>query len=177
MLTLRTVCRTASARSKAGVGEAEESGGTLIFDEIDTGIGGRVAEVVGRRLRALSANRQVLCVTHQPQIARFADYHYVVAKRVEHERTITSVRELSREERVGELARMIGGAETVETARATANWMLEHLEETEAAPKRVRAQKSSSEEPKMSARRPSRTQKGKGSRLAPENSATLAGRK
>lgn len=121
MLTLRTVCREASVEPEGG----ETVGGTLVFDEIDTGIGGRVAEAVGRRLKELSSAQQVVCVTHQPQIARFADHHYAVSKRVAEGRTVTSVQELSPEERVGELARMIGGAEEVETARATARWMLE----------------------------------------------------
>ncbi|MGH9900993.1 MAG: DNA repair protein RecN [Pyrinomonadaceae bacterium] len=120
MLTLRNVCR------EGGAGRCPEpGGGTLVFDEIDTGIGGRVAEAVGRRLKALAAAQQVLCVTHQPQLARFADHHYLVAKRVEGERTLTSVRELSFEERVGELTRMIGGAEELAAARETARWMLE----------------------------------------------------
>ncbi|HEX8473704.1 MAG TPA: DNA repair protein RecN [Pyrinomonadaceae bacterium] len=123
MLTLRTVCREASS---AAVADGENACGTLVFDEIDTGIGGRVAEAVGRRLSTLSAAQQVICVTHQPQIARFADHHYTVTKGVEEGRTVTRVRELEVEERVGELARMIGGAEDVETARETARWMLEN---------------------------------------------------
>ena len=97
----------------------------MVFDEIDTGIGGRTAEAVGRRLKALAANQQILCVTHQPQIARFADHHYAVSKRVSEGRTSTAVDELEGDERVWELARMIGGAGDIETARATARWMLE----------------------------------------------------
>lgn len=119
MLTLRTVSMNHQERSTA-------DSGAVIFDEIDVGIGGRVAEAVGRRLKSLAATRQVLCVTHQPQIARFADHHFVVTKSVEQGRTTTNVRELVGEERVEELARMIGGAEegaptTVEAAR----WLLE----------------------------------------------------
>ncbi|HEV2765278.1 MAG TPA: DNA repair protein RecN, partial [Pyrinomonadaceae bacterium] len=121
MLTLRTVCRGDARGGDAFVG-------TLVFDEIDAGIGGRAAEAVGRRLKSLAATQQVLCVTHQPQIARFADHHYVVSKEVSGERTVTHVRELDAEERVGELARMIGGAEEVETTRAAARWMLENTE-------------------------------------------------
>lgn len=123
MLTLRTVCREATGDM---AGSENAGGATLVFDEIDTGIGGRVAEAVGRRLAVLSAAQQVICVTHQPQIARFADHHYTVSKRVAEGRTVTCVRELSGDERIGELARMIGGAEDVETARATARWMLEN---------------------------------------------------
>lgn len=115
MLALRTVCR--------GAGEAG-FGATLIFDEVDAGIGGKTAEAVGRRLKSLAAGQQVLCVTHQPQIARFADHHYVVSKGVEGGRTLTRAREVCGEERVGELARMIGGAEDVSSARETARWML-----------------------------------------------------
>lgn len=114
MLTLRTVCK-----GDAGPGH------TVVFDEIDAGIGGRVAEAVGRRLRDLSATRQVLCVTHQAQIARFADYHYAVAKRLEGGRTVTTVRALDRDDRVGELSRMIGGAEDVASTREAARWLLE----------------------------------------------------
>ena len=129
MLTLRTVCRERRAERSAG----EASGATLVFDEIDTGIGGRVAETVGRRLLALSESQQVICVTHQPQIARFADHHYTVSKRVEAGRTVTNVQELQPAERIGELARMIGGAETLEVARETARWMLESAREEPSA--------------------------------------------
>ena len=116
MLALRTVCRKPAADTWAG-------NATLVFDEIDAGIGGGVAEAVGRRLQALAGTQQVLCVTHQPQIACFADHHYAVSKRVAGGRTVTQVRELDGQERIGELARMIGGAE-VEVARETARWLL-----------------------------------------------------
>lgn len=119
MLVLRTVLQQEEAKTKA-----QAEGGTLVFDEIDVGIGGRAAEAVGRRLKALAATQQVLCVTHQPQIARFADHHYVVEKHVADGRTVTLVREAEAEARVGELARMIGGSEDVETARETARWMI-----------------------------------------------------
>jgi DNA repair protein RecN (Recombination protein N) len=123
MLTLRTV----------GMSEESEAPSceTIIFDEIDVGIGGRVAEAVGRRLKALSARRQVLCVTHQPQIARFANHHYVVDKSIENGRTVTTVKKLSREERIGEMARMIGGSEmAASSTRDAARWMLERAEES-----------------------------------------------
>jgi DNA repair protein RecN (Recombination protein N) len=84
---------------------------TLVFDEIDSGIGGRVSEAVGARLQRLAQNNQVLCVTHQAQIARYADAHFQVSKEVAGERTVTSVVELGQLGRVAELARMIGGAE------------------------------------------------------------------
>ncbi|HEV3468439.1 MAG TPA: DNA repair protein RecN [Pyrinomonadaceae bacterium] len=120
MLALRTVCA-----GRAGSDNAGGSGGTLIFDEIDAGIGGKAADAVGQRLKGLASSQQVLCVTHQAQIARYADHHYVVSKEVEAGRTLTTVRELRREERVGELARMISGSNDAEAVRETARWMLE----------------------------------------------------
>jgi DNA repair protein RecN (Recombination protein N) len=120
MLTLRTV-----AQRQAPPQGVDAQGATLVFDEIDVGIGGRVAEAVGRRLKALAATQQILCVTHQPQIARFADHHYVVEKRVAGGRTASFVRQVVGEERVSELARMIGGTEDVSTTRETARWLIE----------------------------------------------------
>jgi DNA repair protein RecN (Recombination protein N) len=84
-----------------------------------------VAEAVGRRLKDLSAKRQVFCVTHQPQIAKFADHHFVVTKAIERGRTRTTIRELSVEERIDELSRMIGGDEKTEKTREAARWLLE----------------------------------------------------
>lgn len=84
-------------------------GGTLVFDEVDAGIGGRVAETVGRKLKALSATHQVLCVTHLPQVAAFATRHYYVEKRSDGGRTITTIKMLDEKERPVELARMLGG--------------------------------------------------------------------
>jgi DNA repair protein RecN (Recombination protein N) len=101
-----------------------EEGKTLVFDEVDAGIGGRVAEVVGRKLRAIAERHQVLCVTHLPQIASMADSHFVVRKRVERGRTITDVRPLADAERVEEVARMLGGETITETARRHAREMV-----------------------------------------------------
>jgi DNA repair protein RecN (Recombination protein N) len=98
---------------------------TLIFDEIDVGIGGGVAEAVGRRLKNVAKATQVLCVTHQPQIARFADVHLTVRKRVRSGRTLTSVDRLQKNESVEELARMIAGDQKALTAIETARWMKE----------------------------------------------------
>ena len=120
MLTLRTVGLDQE--------DPQQSVETIIFDEIDVGIGGRVAEAVGRRLRALSRTRQVFCVTHQAQIARFADQHYLVTKSVRGGRTMAAIKRLEREERIGELARMIGGREDLATTRATARWLLDDVE-------------------------------------------------
>jgi len=97
---------------------------TLVFDEVDAGIGGRVAEVVGRKLRRLSARRQVLCVTHLPQIAAFADQHLAVRKRVTAGRTHTSVDCLSEDGRIEEVARMLGGQTITATGREHAREML-----------------------------------------------------
>jgi DNA repair protein RecN (Recombination protein N) len=97
---------------------------TLVFDEVDAGIGGRVAEVVGRKLKAVAARQQVLCVTHLPQIAAFADQHLAVRKRVERGRTVTLVEPLEGEARVEEVARMLGGETITATARQHAREML-----------------------------------------------------
>jgi DNA repair protein RecN (Recombination protein N) len=97
---------------------------TLIFDEVDAGIGGRVAEVVGRKLRELGGRRQVLSVTHLPVIAAFADHHVVVAKRVVRGRTVSSAMRLSDAARVTELARMLGGARLTREGRQHAEELL-----------------------------------------------------
>src|SRR4030095_10489599 len=97
---------------------------TLVFDEIDSGIGGSVAEAVGKRLKHLAKSNQVLCVTHQAQIARYADLHFLVSKRVTKERTITEIKRLADTERVEELARMIAGATITPVARKHAREML-----------------------------------------------------
>ena len=85
---------------------------TLLFDEIDSGIGGKVADVVGKKLKELSASSQVICITHLPQIARFADRHFRVEKQVIGERTLITAKSLTAAEQVNEIARMHGGEET-----------------------------------------------------------------
>lgn len=85
---------------------------TLLFDEIDSGIGGKVADVVGKKLKELSASSQVICITHLPQIARFADKHFRVEKKVVGERTLITAQPLTAEEQVNEIARMHGGKES-----------------------------------------------------------------
>ena len=97
---------------KTSVGQKSRDNGvprTLVFDEIDTGIGGRVAEAVGRRLKKLSASNQVLCVTHLAQVAGFADHHYFVEKREVKGRTVAEVEELTGEARTREIGRMLSG--------------------------------------------------------------------
>jgi DNA repair protein RecN (Recombination protein N) len=97
---------------------------TIVFDEIDTGIGGRVSEAVGIKLKKLSQTNQVLCVTHQPQIARFADRHLVVQKEALKGRTQVSVGKLDKAGRIEELARMLTGAEITDSARRHAKELL-----------------------------------------------------
>jgi DNA repair protein RecN (Recombination protein N) len=106
---------------------ADERGATLIFDEVDAGIGGAVAEVVARKLQLLGRRRQVLCVTHLPIIAAFAEHHIAVAKRVVSGRTVSSARPLSANERVAELARMLGGAKLTREAREHAEQLLRQV--------------------------------------------------
>lgn len=100
---------------KTALGMADDTP-TLIFDEIDTGVGGRVGNVVGGKLHALAAHRQVLCITHLPQIAAFGDQHFHIRKEVSGERTTTRVTIMDEPSRVAELAQMIGGGEAAQTA-------------------------------------------------------------
>lgn len=97
---------------------------TLVFDEIDSGIGGRAAEAVGKKLKQLSRTKQVLCITHLPQIASFADHHYLIEKREAAGRTKTSVRALDALERTREIARMMSGAKLTDTSLKHAEQML-----------------------------------------------------
>ncbi|MDQ3087948.1 MAG: DNA repair protein RecN, partial [Acidobacteriota bacterium] len=102
-----------------------ESEKAMVFDEIDAGIGGRVAEAVGLKLKELAKTQQVLCVTHQPQIASLADQHFVVEKETVKNRTLIRVKQLNEIEQVEEIARMLTGAQITETARQHAREMLE----------------------------------------------------
>lgn len=97
---------------------------TLVFDEIDIGIGGRAAEAVGQKLKALSRAQQVLCVTHLPQIAAFADQHFLIEKQEKQGRTKTSVRLMTEAERTEEIARMLSGAKLTDTSIKHAEQML-----------------------------------------------------
>ena len=97
---------------------------TLVFDEIDTGIGGRAAEAVGKKLKALARSNQVLCVTHLPQIATFGDHHFVIEKKESGGRTRTGIRAVTGEERTEEVARMLSGAKLTETSRKHAEQMI-----------------------------------------------------
>ena len=102
---------------------------TLIFDEIDTGISGSAADRVGKKLHQLSADSQVLCVTHQAQIAAFADNHLFISKSVHDERTFTQVDSLDEEGRVRELARIVGGEQITDSALNHAKQLLEAAKE------------------------------------------------
>ncbi len=123
MLALRTVIGTESGKgSKA----RQEIAPTFVFDEVDAGIGGRVAEQVGRRLKRLAANTQVLCVTHLAQIACFAQRHFFIEKTEQNGRTVTRAQELSTEkERAAELARMLSGSRITPEVLKHAAAMLE----------------------------------------------------
>ncbi len=101
-------------------GEAE----TLVFDEVDAGIGGRIAELVGLQLKRLAARQQVICITHLPQIACYGEHHYRVAKESRNEQTFTRIRLLNRDERIDELSRMLGGIAISDTTRAHAEEIL-----------------------------------------------------
>jgi DNA repair protein RecN (Recombination protein N) len=98
---------------------------TLLFDEVDTGIGGRVAEIVGKKLKQVAGLHQVISVTHLPQIAAMADSHYVVRKEVDNRRTYTHVERLSESERVSEVARMLGGVKITERTLRHAEELIE----------------------------------------------------
>jgi DNA repair protein RecN (Recombination protein N) len=98
--------------------------GTLIFDEVDSGIGGGTAEDVGKKLKDVSQHHQVLCITHLPQIACFGDKHYRAVKMVSGERTVTSIDILSEEDRLDEITRMLGGSELTDKTREHAQEMI-----------------------------------------------------
>ncbi len=115
---------TLSQRKRKDGAPAESSQRTLVFDEIDSGIGGRAAEAVGKKLKQLARTKQVLCITHLPQIASFADQHYLIEKRESSGRTKTSVRALDADERTREIARMISGAKLTETSLKHAEQMI-----------------------------------------------------
>jgi DNA repair protein RecN (Recombination protein N) len=145
MLAIKTL--TATSRhgfSDAGDRLPSASAPGLIFDEVDAGIGGRVADVVGRKLRALGSAFQVLCITHLPQIAAYADTHVAIDKRVERGRTSTTVRRLNDGGRVEELARMLGGEAITDGLRRSAREMLRERSASKGFPPKAGAGESSS---------------------------------
>jgi DNA repair protein RecN (Recombination protein N) len=128
---LRSLARVASGGELSrmmlalkALGAADEDGASLVFDEVDAGIGGAVAEVVGKKLRYLGRARQVLCITHLPLIAACAEHHIAVIKRVDDGRTTSTARALSATERVAELARMLGGTRLSREVREHAEELL-----------------------------------------------------
>lgn len=112
MLILKTTAKSSDTKK------------AVVFDEIDTGIGGRVAEAVGLKLKELSKTQQVLCVTHQPQVASLANHHYLVEKTMTKNQTRIGIKELKESEKVEEIARMLAGEKITETARKHAKEML-----------------------------------------------------
>jgi DNA repair protein RecN (Recombination protein N) len=127
MLALKASVAAANSTSDKAAGtpgKRENAQKTLVFDEIDTGIGGRAAEAVGKKLKSLARANQVLCVTHLPQIATFGDHHFVIEKKEFGGRTRTSIRRVTGEERTEEVARMLSGAKLTETSRKHAEQMI-----------------------------------------------------
>jgi DNA repair protein RecN (Recombination protein N) len=106
--------------------------GMYAFDEVDTGVGGGMAEIIGRKIRSVALHRQVLCITHLPQIAVFADQHFKVEKEVRGERTLSTVRRLSSKEQKEEIARMLGGLKITAKTRAAARELLLQARQTAA---------------------------------------------
>jgi DNA repair protein RecN (Recombination protein N) len=157
MLAIKTL--TATSRLDWNDADGRPPSGAapgLIFDEVDAGIGGRVAEVVGRKLYALGSAFQVLCITHLPQIAAYADAHYAIEKRVTAGRTRTTVARLDGDARVAEIGRMLGGDMVTDGLRASAEEMLRlRLEQRPAPPagKGERTPKGESERAKAKGRR------------------------
>ena len=119
MLALKASVEAGSSRKKTSGAQR-----TMIFDEIDTGIGGRAAEAVGKKLKSLSRANQVLCVTHLPQIATFSDHHFLIEKKQASGRTRTTIREITADERTEEIARMLSGSKLTETSMKHAEQMI-----------------------------------------------------
>lgn len=156
MLAVKTLIATSRLGfSVAANRDPSASAPGLIFDEVDAGIGGRVADVVGRKLRVLGSAFQVLCITHQPQIAAYADSHFQIAKLVADGRTATTVARLSEEGRVEELSRMLGGHNGSAALRQTAQEMLTD---------RQRALVKGETKPKGESESPGRAKSHKGAR-------------
>lgn len=112
---------------KTAIGDADQHEGihTLVFDEVDAGVGGAAAAAVGKRLKALSRRNQVICVTHLAQIAGFADHHFAVSKREKKGRVTTAIDELQAEERAREIGRMLSGEQITPEALKQAEQLME----------------------------------------------------
>ena len=118
-LIVQSVCRDNLSRETSFAS-------TLLLDEVDVGVSGQVAETLGRNLVALSRKQQIVCITHQPQIARFADTQFVVRKTNTVDNVRSDVVKLTHKQRVKELARLIAADENAEIAQQTADWLLQH---------------------------------------------------
>ncbi len=103
---------------------------TLVFDEIDVGISGRTAQAVAEKMSVIGRNHQVICITHLPQIAAQADYHYLIEKKVENNKTITNIKRLSKTDEISELARLLGGVKITEATLASAKEMKDLADRT-----------------------------------------------
>lgn len=124
LLALKVSVEESANTSARGKKKKTQLPRTLVFDEIDVGIGGSAAEAVGQKLKTLARGQQVLCITHLPQIAAFADHHYLIEKEAQGGRTRTAVRQLSAEERRQEVARMLSGAKVTDTSLKHAEQLL-----------------------------------------------------
>ncbi|MEA3421796.1 MAG: DNA repair protein RecN, partial [Acidobacteriota bacterium] len=112
--------------SLKSIGKDTEKLKTFIFDEIDAGIGGKTAEFVAQKLKYLARENQVICITHLPQIASFATHHYSVGKKVDKNRTFTTVKKLNFDERVNEIAHLSAGSHLTKISLQNAREMLTH---------------------------------------------------
>ncbi len=121
---------------KAVLADCDEIG-TLIFDEIDTGISGRTAQMVSEKMNVISKDHQIICITHLPQIAAMADTHFLIEKQAEHNRTATSIRKLNEDESITELGRMLGGVKITDTVLKSAKEMKDLAAAAKQLPERV----------------------------------------
>lgn len=122
------------------IGKERDRNKTLIFDEIDAGIGGKTAEFVAQKLKSLAKYNQVICITHLPQIASFATHHYKIEKNISQNRTFTTTKKLNFDERVEELSRLLSGSHITQTTLQNAREMLEHNQKQNIIEERVQTE-------------------------------------
>lgn len=122
------------------IGKERDRNKTLIFDEIDAGIGGKTAEFVAQKLQSLAKYNQVICITHLPQIASFATHHYKIEKNISQNRTFTTTKKLNFDERVEELSRLLSGSHITQTTLQNAREMLEHNQKQKIIEERVQTE-------------------------------------
>lgn len=122
------------------IGKERDRNKTLIFDEIDAGIGGKTAEFVAQKLKSLAKYNQVICITHLPQIASFATHHYKIEKNISQNRTFTTTKKLNFDERVEELSRLLAGSHITQTTLQNAREMLEHNQKQNIIEERVQTE-------------------------------------